>query len=120
VAVAVTWSGREPAKVAGKINVRFNLVMPPNFASVDQSDENHMVVDIAAVARTLGGDVVADLSQRIDAHVKSAGLDQIQHNGMTYRNGLQLPPGEYIVRFVVRDSLGNRMGSVVAPLTVTP
>ena len=120
VAVAVTWSGREFSKVPGKINVKFDLVMPPNFASVDESDENHMVVDIAAVARTLGGDVVADLSQRIDAHVKSASLEQIQHNGMTYRNGLQLPPGEYIVRFVVRDSLGNRVGSVAAPVTVTP
>ncbi len=37
---------------------------------------------------------------------------------MTYRNGLQLPPGEYTVRFVVRDSLGNRVGSVAAPIKV--
>jgi hypothetical protein len=45
-------------------------------------------------------------------------MEQIQHNGMTYRNALQLASGEYTVRFVVRDSLGNRMGSVAAPLTV--
>ena len=94
--------------------------MPPNFASVDESDQNHMVVDIAAVARNRNGDVIAELSQRIDAHLKSDGLGQIQHDGMTYRNGLQLPPGEYTVRFVVRDSLGNRTGSVAAPLNVAP
>jgi hypothetical protein len=47
-------------------------------------------------------------------------MEQIQHNGMTYRNELQLPAGEYTVRFVVRDSLGNRMGSVAAPVKVTP
>jgi hypothetical protein len=93
--------------------------MPANFASVDESDQNHMVVDIAAVARNLNGDVVAELSQRIDTHLKSDGLEQIRHNGMTYRNGLQLPPGEYKVRFVVRDSLGNRTGSVAAPVKVT-
>jgi len=118
--VSVIWSGREPGKVSGRIKVQFELVMAPNFAYVDESDQNHMVVDIAAVARNQSGDVVADLSQRIDAHVKSAGLEQIQHNGMTYRNGLQLPPGEYTVRFVVRDSLGNRMGSLAAPVKVNP
>jgi VWFA-related protein len=118
VPVSVTWSGREAGKSAGKTKMQFDLVMPPNFASVDESDQNHMVVDIAAVAKNLNGDVVAELSQHIDTHLKSDGLEQIQHNGMTYRNGLQLPPGEYTVRFVVRDSLGNRTGSIAAPIKV--
>lgn len=120
VPISVTWSGRDAGKSAGKTKVRFDLVMPPSFASVDESDQNHMVVDIAAVARNLNGDVVAELSQRIDSHLKADGLEQIQHNGMTYRNGLQLPPGEYTVRFVVRDSIGNRTGSVAAPIKVAP
>ena len=118
VPVSVTWSGREAGKSAGKTRMQFDLVMPPNFASVDESDQNHLVVDIAAVARSVNGDVVAELAQRIETHLKSDGLEQIQHSGMTYRNGLQLPPGEYTVRFVVRDSLGNRMGSVAAPIKV--
>jgi VWFA-related protein len=118
VPVSVTWSGREAGKSAGKTRMQFDLVMPANFASVDESDQNHMVVDIAAVARNVNGDVVAELAQRIETHLKSDGLEQIHHSGMTYRNGLQLPPGEYIVRFVVRDSLGNRMGSVAAPIEV--
>lgn len=120
VPVSVTWSGREPGKDRGKARMRFDLVMPPSFASVDESDDNHMVVDIAAAARNLSGDVVADLSQRIDLHLKTASVEQIQNDGMTYRNGLQLPPGEYNVRFVVRDALGNRMGSVAAPVKVAP
>jgi VWFA-related protein len=118
VPVSVTWSGREAGKSAGKTRMQFDLVMPANFASVDESDQNHLVVDIAAVARSVNGDVVAELAQRIETHLKSDGLEQIQHSGMTYRNGLQLPPGEYTVRFVVRDSLGNRMGSVAAPIKV--
>jgi VWFA-related protein len=120
VPVSVTWSDREPGKAPGKTKIRFDLVMPPSFASVDESDDNHIVVDIAAAARNFSGELVADLSQRIDVHLKTASLEQIQHNGMTYRNGLQLPPGEYNVRFVVRDALGNRMGSVAAPITVAP
>jgi len=120
VPMSVTWAGREPGKTPGKTKVQFDLVLPPNFASVDQTDSNHMVVDIAAVARTPKGDVVADVSQRIDTHLDSKGMEQIEHNGMTYRNGLQLPPGEYNVRFVVRDAFGNRVGSVAAPVEVAP
>ena len=118
VPISITWSGTGIGKSAGKARVQFALVMPANFASVDESDQNRMVVDIAAVARNLNGEVVAELSQRVEAHLKSDGLEQIQHNGMTYRNGLDLPPGEYTVRFVVRDSLGSRMGSVAAPVKV--
>ncbi|HZQ71199.1 MAG TPA: VWA domain-containing protein [Terriglobales bacterium] len=120
VPMSVTWTGRRPGKDSGKTRVQFDLVLPAKFASVDQSDTNHMVVDVAAVARNPKGDVVADLSQRIDAHLDAAGLEQIEHNGMTYHNGIQLPPGEYNVRFVVRDALGNRMGSLAAPVKVVP
>jgi hypothetical protein len=120
VPVSVTWSGRESGKVPGKAKVRFDLVMPPSFASVDESDDNHMVFDIVAAARNRSGEVVTNLSRRIDVHLKTSSLEQIQHNGLTYRNGLQLPPGEYTVRFVVRDALGNRLGSVAAPVTVAP
>jgi VWFA-related protein len=118
VPVSVTWSGRDAGKFVGNTRMRFDLVMPPNFAFVDESDQNHMIVDIAAAARNGNGEVVVELSQRIDTHLKPDGLEQIQRNGMTYRNSLQLPPGEYTVRFVVRDSLGNRMGSVAAPIKV--
>jgi VWFA-related protein len=118
VPISITWSGNSNENSAGKRKMQFDLVMPANFASVDESDQNHMVVDIAAVARNHQGEEVAEISQRIDTHLKADGLEQIQHNGLTYRNGISLPPGEYTVRFVVRDSLGNRLGSVAAPVKV--
>ena len=118
IPVSVTWTEREPGKEPGKTQVHFELVMPANFASVDDSDQNHMVVDIAAVAKNPKGDVVSDTAKRIDAHLNPDGLDQIQHNGMTYRGMLQLPQGDYTVRFAVRDALGNRTGSVAAVVNV--
>jgi VWFA-related protein len=120
VPVSVSWSGSKAGKSAGKTTMQFDLVMPPNFASVDEANQNRMVVDIAAVARNANGAAVAEFSQRIETHLKSDGLEQIQHNGMTYRNGLQLPPGQYTVRFVVQDSIGNRTGSVAAKINVAP
>jgi hypothetical protein len=118
VPVSITWAERGNGKVPGKTRVQFDLVMPANFASVDESDQNHMVVDVAAMAKNPAGEVVAEVSQRIDTHLKLNGLEQIQHHGMTYRNALELSPGEYTVRFAVRDSLGNRVGSVAAPVKV--
>jgi VWFA-related protein len=118
IPISVTWTEREPGKVPGKTQVHFELVMPPNFASMDDSDQNHMVVDIAAVAKNPKGDAVSDTAKRIDTHLKPDGLEQIEHNGMTYRGMLQLPPGDYTVRFAVRDALGNRTGSVAARVNV--
>jgi VWFA-related protein len=118
IPISISWSGQSTSQTAGKTKVQFELVMPANFASVDEPDQNHMVVDIAAVAKNATGEIAGKVSQRIDTHLKSDGLDQIQHNGLTYHNGLQLASGEYTVRFVVRDSLGNRVGSVAAPVKV--
>jgi VWFA-related protein len=118
IPISISWSGQSNSQAAGKTKAQFELVMPANFASVDEADQNHMVVDIAALARNVKGEIAGEVSQRIDTHLKSDGLDQIQHNGLTYHNGIQLAPGEYTVRFVVRDSLGNRIGSVAAPLKV--
>ena len=47
-----------------------------------------------------------------------AALPKIKAEGMIYKNALQLLPGTYQVRFVVRDNLSGRIGSVTAPLTV--
>jgi VWFA-related protein len=118
--LSVTWSGEKPGKQAGHIRTQFDLVLPANVASVDKSESNHMVLDIAVVAKDSSGNVAADLSQRIDNHLKPDGLEQVRTHGMTYRNGLELSPGSYVVRFVVRDALGNRMGSVVADIKLGP
>jgi len=92
VPVSVTWSGQNPGKLSGNMRAQFDLVMPANFVSVDESERNHMILDIAVVAKNLNGKIVADLSQRIDDHLQPQELEQIRNHGMTYRNGLQLPP----------------------------
>jgi fibronectin type 3 domain-containing protein len=45
-------------------------------------------------------------------------LSAIKQQGVVYRDGFDLAPGEYTVRFVVRDDLSGRTGSVAAPLKV--
>ena len=125
VPLAIQW---EPASSAakdanakvdpGKKQAVFNLVIARNGLLVDFSDRNHVQFELVAVARTATGETAATFSQTIDAHPTPETLAKLQQGGITYRNQLQLTPGEYSVRFVVRDVLGNRVGSVLAPLKV--
>jgi hypothetical protein len=100
--------------------VQFDLVMPANFAFVDEGDQNHMNVEIAVVARNGKGEPAGQVSQKVDTHLKPEAWSQIRQSGMTYRNALQLLPGDYMVRFVVRDVLSDRLGSVAVPLKLSP
>ena len=43
---------------------------------------------------------------------------KLKSEGVDYAGDLHLAPGNYLVRFVVRDNQSGRMGSVTAPLAV--
>lgn len=45
-------------------------------------------------------------------------LTIIQQEGISYRNKIKLPPGEYLVRFVVRDNNTGRTGAAHSLLEV--
>ena len=58
------------------------------------------------------------VGQKIDVHLSSEKVSAIREKGIAYAGALDLAPGEYTVRFVVRDDLSGRIGSVAAPLKV--
>ena len=96
----------------------FEIILPANAAVVDESDQNYMSMDFEAAAREPTGKIVASHGRTLEAHLKPESLSQVRSKGITYTGDLDLPPGEYTVRFVVRDNLSGRMGSVGAPLTI--
>jgi hypothetical protein len=118
IPVTIRWSGSAPSEEPGKSRVHFDLVMPPGFALVDEADQNHLMVDVTAVALDDKGKSAGGISQHIDAHLKPASYEQVRQHGMTFRSSLSLPPGKYTVRFAVRDALADRVGSVGAPLDI--
>ena len=118
IPLTLSWSGTQKGTTPDKRKVQFDLLMPRNFARIDQSDRNHLVVEIAAVALNHKGEAAVQISQRLDRYLSPEAVQQIDEHGMTYRASLQLPPGEYAVRFAVVDSLGRRTGSLIAPLKV--
>ncbi|HYU46524.1 MAG TPA: hypothetical protein VEK84_10150, partial [Terriglobales bacterium] len=65
-----------------------------------------------------GKQVDHPVGQKVDLHPAGERLATIREKGIAYRGALDLAPGEYTVRFVVRDDLSGRVGSVAAPLKV--
>jgi hypothetical protein len=120
---AVPFSGRWTGVVAapaGKKRVRFELVLPARLNLVDTTGNNHLQLEIDAIARTASGDTAASFGKTVDAHLKPESLQQVNNDGITYMGDLDLPPGDYSVRFVIRDDVSGRMGTVTAPVKVAP
>jgi hypothetical protein len=102
--MTVRWTQTQPGISKETRHVGFEIVLPANFAEVNESDNNHFVSDIVAQARKPDGTPVGQmLTRTMDAHLSDAQLLLVKQHGLTYANGLDLPPGKYVVRFIVRD-----------------
>ncbi len=117
VPVVVQWAGSEAD--GGKKKVLFLAHMPANALAFDPAAPDKVDFDFAAIAFNQKDGKEASRSGI--AFAKSIPADQlasVKANGVGFRNSLELAPGSYSVRFVVRDNVTGKMGSVTAPLTV--
>jgi hypothetical protein len=115
----VRWNKTEPGKDPGKKHVLYEMHLEPDPALIDGSDNNHVVIEFMAMAKTPEGKPVdPPTGKKVDAHLTQDKLAAVQQLGLAYAGALELAPGEYTVRFVVRDDLSGRIGSVAAPLKV--
>jgi hypothetical protein len=114
IPVTVQWQPATPDGDKKKVGFALRL---PETSVVDEADSNRFDVDFAAQA-TKNGVLAGNAAQTIKGAVPASALDKIKAEGVFYRNTLDLPPGDYQVRFVVRDNLTGRIGSVSAPLQV--
>jgi VWFA-related protein len=104
---------------AGAKQVNYQVRVAPDASIVNEQDNNHFIVEVLALARTTDGKSVGQpVGQRVENHLTAERLAAFRKSGFVYNGSLQLAPGEYTVRFVVRDDLNGRIGSVAAPLKV--
>jgi len=117
--LVVRWDMVEASKEPGKKRVRYIVNLAAGSALIDAADNNHVQLDFIALAKTPEGKQVDHpVGQKVDLHPAAERLATIREKGIGYRGALDLAPGEYTVRFVVRDDLSGRVGSVAAPLKV--
>ena len=113
------WDTTEASGEPGKKRVHYIVELAPDPSLLDSSDNNHVALEFFALAKTLDGKPVGQpVGQKMDLHPAAEHLPAIRDNGIGYRGAIDLPPGEYSVRIVVRDDLSGRLGSVAAALKV--
>jgi VWFA-related protein len=103
----------------GKKSVGFTFLIPPGAVTVDESENNHVSLDFAALAQEPDGTLVeGGFSQVLEGHIKPEGVTALHSRGLSFPGSMELPSGEYSVRFVIRDNLAAQVGSVTASLKV--
>ncbi|MBI2678757.1 MAG: VWA domain-containing protein [Candidatus Koribacter versatilis] len=106
------------AGAGNKKKVPFEIVAQPGASAIDTSNKNHLQLDFLAIARDPQGEAAGQVAQKIETNLADNQLKQVAAEGVNYKGVLQLPPGSYQLRFIVRDNLTGRIGSVVAPVQV--
>src|SRR5450755_63945 len=107
-----------PVASGAKKKVGFSLLVPANAATVDASDNDRLNLEIWYVVRNVKGEDVSHNSKLYNLNLNAAFVAQLQTSGIGYNDTLELPPGQYGLRVVVRDNITGRVGSVWAPLQV--
>ncbi len=79
-----------------------------------------MELDVFAVVATSGAkSAIGDpIQHTMKATLSPETLAKVRVQGLKYSSDLPLPAGNYEIRFVVRDNVSGRVGSISAPLTV--
>jgi hypothetical protein len=118
VPITVHWAGQTPAD-AGKSHVRFQILLAANGVAADESDQNRVDLEFLAVASDPAHKAApTQVDQHVLGHPAADSLAKIRSSGITYNNQIDLPKGEYTVKFVVRDNVSGRLGSLTAAVTV--
>ena len=119
LALVARWGKSEPGKDPNQKHVLYQLHLSPDAGVINEADNNHLTLEVVALAFTPDGKRVGQpVGQIVDVHVTAAKLAAIQKQGLAFVDALNVTPGEYTVRFVVRDDFTGRTGSVTAPLKV--
>ncbi len=114
IPLSVQWRGTAPD--GDKKKVGFLLHLPATGVTI-LSDSNGYNVDF--MAQAVKNDAPpTNVGSNAKGTFTAEALTKVKSDGIFYNSSFHLPPGDYQVKFVVRDNLSGRVGSVSAPLTV--
>lgn len=116
VPMLVRWTGRTPDGPKTRLTFRYNV--PGAGVTIDAENDNLISLGFAAFAKTRKGGIAGDFVKELEGKLPAATAQQVVAQGVMYDGEIEVPPGKYTVRFIVRDNLSGRMGTVSVPLEV--
>ena len=114
IPVTARWLGI--TEQGGKTKIGFSLNMPES-SLVDESQKN--LFDMDLIVQLSKDGVPSTVAQKtLKGEIPAQALPEIKFEGIIYNNFITVPRGKYDVRFLVRDNLTGKIGTVSTPLTV--
>jgi len=95
-----------------KLMQDFLVHIPISSLVIDASNKNRLDLEIAAVALDRSGKDVSRFSQGVQVSFNPDMLARVQKTGVALKESLELIPGKYECRFVVRDNQSGQIGTV--------
>lgn len=108
--------GEQTANGAKK-TVKFSVFLPPDSAIAD-AKAGEVNIDVVAAALNPNGSHAGFMSTGAGGKLPPEAIQQISQNGVNLGKSIDVPPGQYTLRVVVRDNLTGRIGTVNADLKV--
>lgn len=103
---------------SGKREVGFQITVPTAAVGVENGGVRRVRLEFVGLARTTAGEDATSFNFNADTEIKTGSTAQPAPRDLTANGNLELGPGEYSVRMVVRDNLTGQTGSVQAPVIV--
>ncbi len=103
---------------SGKTAVSFLLTIPFSSVRIDAVAASPLDLDVGAIALTGKNTEGAELFHPVRGTPKPENIEQWKRDGIKLQEKLDLPPGSYDVRFLVRDNNAAQIGTVVFQLEV--
>ena len=116
LSLTLRWTNNNP--VNDKRRIAFEVCILPEAQLADQGSQGLVNLDFLLIATDSSGLVVAHSTKNYRATLTPDVARQVATDGLTYTSQFEVKTGGYAVRFVVRDNVTGRMGSVTAPLRV--
>lgn len=118
----VQWMGKptapkEPQDKDKKL-ATFRIATPAHTLTVDADNSNHLSLQVVAMVFNGKNKPVSEFWKTVDAKLRPEHATQVRDSGFFYQDELALPKGQYTVKFLIRDDLNGKIGSVSAPIEV--
>ena len=119
IPLTVKWLGTSGEGTTKKAS--FLVQLASSSLTLDPAGQNRLNFDFAAAAyafKSKDGKPATSVGKSFAPSLTEAQMAEVRAKGVGFNDALDLAPGQYNVRFVIRDNISGKIGSVTAPLTV--
>jgi len=106
---SVRWTGKANAGEKDTLRFRYNIAP----ANINEGENNRISLGFAALATNSKGQPLGQFSKIMEGDLTPELAAGVRAKGLSFDGSIDLPPGsDESVRFLVRDNLSGKMGSV--------